>query len=198
MNTYDAGFGGNVYPLANNNKTLGTSSLKWNNVYATTFTGNLTGNATSADSAKWLMNRGGSTVTISDGPWAHGQTGSGGTNAATVWHQRWKQSGLTYTPSGGSATTLTDSGDMVLWLAQSATSNALTVNMAIDGIIYAMGGFKGNLNGQASTVARATFGDSGNGEHNANNIKSNGMWYYTSNGPATTLGATVADGALYS
>ena len=198
MNTYDAGFGGNVYPLTNNNKTLGTSSLKWNNVYATTFTGNLTGNATSADSAKWLMNRGGSTVTISDGPWAHGQTGSGGTNAATVWHQRWKQSGLTYTPSGGSATTLTDSGDMVLWLAQSATSNALTVNMAIDGIIYAMGGFKGNLNGQASTVARATFGDSSNGEHNANNIKSNGMWYYTSNGPATTLGASTGDGAIYS
>ena len=198
MNTYDAGFGGNVYPLTNNNKTLGTSSLKWNNIYATTFTGNLTGNATSADSAKWLMNRGGSTVTISDGLWAHGQAGHGGTNAATVWHQQWKQSGLTYTPSGGSATTLTDSGDMVLWLAQSATSNTLTVNMAIDGLIYAFGGFKANLNGQASTVARATFGDSGNGEHNANNIKSNGMWYYTSNGPATTLGATTADGALYS
>lgn len=198
QNTYDAGFGGNVYPLTNNNKTLGTSSLKWNNVYATTFTGNLTGNATSADSAKWLMNRGGSTVTISDGPWAHGQTGSGGTNAATVWHQRWKQSGLTYTPSGGSATTLTDSGDMVLWLAQATTSNTLTVNMAIDGIIYALGGFKGNLNGQASTVARATFGDSGNGEHNANNIKSNGLWYYTSNGPATALGASTGDGAIYS
>lgn len=38
-------FGGNVCPLVNNTKTLGTSSLKWNNVYATTFTGNLTGTA---------------------------------------------------------------------------------------------------------------------------------------------------------
>ena len=46
QNTYDAAFGGNIYPLANNNKTLGTSSLKWSNVYATTFTGNLTGNVT--------------------------------------------------------------------------------------------------------------------------------------------------------
>lgn len=41
MNTYDAGFGGNVYPLTNNNKTLGTSSLKWNAVYATTYYGAL-------------------------------------------------------------------------------------------------------------------------------------------------------------
>lgn len=162
QNTYDAGFGGNVYPLTNNSKTLGTSSLKWNNVYATTFTGNLSGNASSADSAKWLMNRGGSTVTISDGPWAHGQAGYGGTNAATVWHQRWKQSGLTYTPSGGSATTLTDSGDMVLWLAQSATSNLLTVNMAVDGIIYAIGGFKGNLTGTASALSNFKVTTTGN------------------------------------
>ena len=32
----------------------------------------------------------------------------------------------------------------------------------------------------------------------ANNIKSNGLWYYTSNGPATTLGASTSDGAIYS
>lgn len=48
QNTYDAAFGGNVYPLTNNSKTLGTSSLKWSNVYATTFTGALSGNATTA------------------------------------------------------------------------------------------------------------------------------------------------------
>ena len=38
-------------PTANNIQTLGTSSLKWSNVYATTFTGNLSGNATTATSA---------------------------------------------------------------------------------------------------------------------------------------------------
>lgn len=43
-----------------------------------------------------------------------------------------------------------------------------------------------------------TSGQSGTGEHNANNITSNGVWYYTSNGPATTLGASTTDGALYS
>lgn len=34
----------NIYPLSNNTSTLGTSSYKWKNVYATTFTGDLTGN----------------------------------------------------------------------------------------------------------------------------------------------------------
>lgn len=50
----------------------------------------------------------------------------------------------------------------------------------------------------ASSVSRATFGDKDNGSHDANAIKSNGLWYYTSNGPTTTLGATTSDGALYS
>ena len=54
QNTYDAAFGGNVYPLANNSKTLGTSSLKWSNVYATTFTGNLSGNVTGTASGNVL------------------------------------------------------------------------------------------------------------------------------------------------
>ena len=36
----------NIYPKNNNTSTLGTASNKWSNVYATTFTGNLSGNAT--------------------------------------------------------------------------------------------------------------------------------------------------------
>lgn len=39
---------GGVSPISNNTSTLGTSSLKWSNVYATTFTGNLSGTATKA------------------------------------------------------------------------------------------------------------------------------------------------------
>ncbi len=41
---------------------------------------------------------------------------------------------------------------------------------------------------------------SGNGstaEHNANNASKNGSYYYTSNGPAQSLGASTDDGALY-
>lgn len=40
-------------------------------------------------------------------------------------------------------------------------------------------------------------GDQNNGSHDCDNIKSNGFWYYTSNGPSTTLGASTNDGALY-
>ena len=56
QNTYDAGFAGNIYPITNNSKTLGTSNNKWSNVYATTFTGDLSGNATSATTATNLAN----------------------------------------------------------------------------------------------------------------------------------------------
>ena len=51
MNTYDATFSGNVNPAVTDTKTLGTSSLKWANVYATTFTGDLAGNAATATNA---------------------------------------------------------------------------------------------------------------------------------------------------
>ena len=48
--TYGAFFNesGAFYPSQNNAQTLGTLGAKWNNVYATTFTGALSGNATSA------------------------------------------------------------------------------------------------------------------------------------------------------
>ena len=42
--------GTEFFPGANNTYTLGTSSKKWKNVYATTFTGALSGNATSSSS----------------------------------------------------------------------------------------------------------------------------------------------------
>ena len=40
-------------------------------------------------------------------------------------------------------------------------------------------------------------GNGSNAEHNANNAIKNGNYYYTSNGPATSLGASTSDGALY-
>lgn len=39
---------GNFYPENNNTISLGTSSLKWSNIYSTTFTGSLSGNASTA------------------------------------------------------------------------------------------------------------------------------------------------------
>jgi len=41
-------FAGSLLPMVNNSKDLGSSSYKWANVYATTFTGALSGNASSA------------------------------------------------------------------------------------------------------------------------------------------------------
>jgi len=40
-----------ITPAKNNTYNLGSSSYKWGNVYATTFTGSFSGNATSATSA---------------------------------------------------------------------------------------------------------------------------------------------------
>ena len=50
----------------------------------------------------------------------------------------------------------------------------------------------------AGSITGFTSGKSNSGEHNANNISSNGMWYYTSNGPTTAQGSSTNDGALYS
>lgn len=43
-----------------------------------------------------------------------------------------------------------------------------------------------------------TSGNSSNGSRDCDAIKSNGHWYYSSNGPDIALGATTIDGALYS
>lgn len=40
-------------------------------------------------------------------------------------------------------------------------------------------------------------GNSGTAEHNCNNMLKNGNYYYTSNGPATSIGASTNDGAVY-
>lgn len=44
----NATFAGSILPLTNNSKTIGSSSYKWSNIYATTFTGALSGTASKA------------------------------------------------------------------------------------------------------------------------------------------------------
>lgn len=71
LTSLDAGFSGNIYPLVTNTKTLGTSSLKWKNVYATTFNGALSGNASTATKLKTArkieVNLGTNTIATFDG-----------------------------------------------------------------------------------------------------------------------------------
>ena len=57
--------------------------------------------------------------------------------------------------------------------------------------------FYGTFNGTASAVLRATFGDATNGEHDANNIVSNGLYYYNANGPSTSNQFLNTNGAIY-
>ena len=52
--------------------------------------------------------------------------------------------------------------------------------------------------GSAFATCIVSFGNQSYGEHNANNINDNGIKYYNSNGPSTSLGATTSNGALYS
>ena len=104
--------------------------------------------ATTATTASWanLLKPIATTTTASASTW---NIPSG---SKQVWGERFSDSTLTYTPSGGSATTITDTGDWVMWLTPTATSNTATLNMRIDGTYY--GSFSGALSGNASTATK--------------------------------------------
>lgn len=106
------------------------------------------GTADSAGATKYLENQGGSTVSVGTSTWNNSQT-----KTALVWGQKWSQTGLTYTPSGGEATPITDTGDVSIFLTQSTTANGLNANLAVDGKVHAAQGFVGNLTGTASALS---------------------------------------------
>lgn len=93
-----------------------------------TITGTLSGNASTAT----LWQNVGANCSTAKSTWNNSRGGT------IVYGQSWKSTAYTYTPSGGSATTITDSGDVSFYVkAGSTTSNVLTANMAIDGEIFA-------------------------------------------------------------
>ena len=75
----------------------------------------------------------------------------------------------------------------------SVTKSGQTITVTINGTSQSLTNSTYNFSG-----ASFTSGNYNTAEHNANNITSNGVWYYTSNGPTTSLGASTNDGALYS
>lgn len=75
----------------------------------------------------------------------------------------------------------------------SVTKSEQTITVTINGTSQSLTNSTYNFSG-----ASFTSGNYNTAEHNANNITSNGVWYYTSNGPTTSLGASTSDGALYS
>ena len=67
-------------------------------------------------------------------------------------------------------------------------------NTMVSGDLRVTGTIYGNLHNFSGTAFYS--GNQNTAEHDANNIQANGVYYYSSNGPATSLGA-VSDGALY-
>lgn len=133
--------------------------------------------------AKYLLNRGTSAISIVDSGWNVNKVQTGYTMQEKVWHQAWKQSGLTYTPNGGSATAITDSGNLLLYLSSSSTANDVSLNMAIDGIVYAVGGFVGNggtMTNHITMTPTSTGGEPIIKYKTLRNAKSyKGSWAYT-------------------
>lgn len=98
-----------------------------------------------------------------------------------------------YTPSGGTTTS-----------ASGATGTAGSTVQVVTGITKDAAGHVTGITSGAATDTTYNFsgttfysGASGTAEHNANNAVKNGNYYYTSNGPTTSLGASSTDGALY-
>lgn len=103
-----------------------------------------------------------------------------------VWGERFSDTRLKYTPSGGSESTVTDTGDWTMWLTSGGTSNTATLNMRIDGTYY--GSFSGNLSGNASSATSASYlAVTQLTNQNLNDYTSaNPRWYYAVGGNTVT------------
>ena len=123
------------------------------------------------DSSNWYKqifankNKTLSTLTVFDSTWAVIPSGS-----TDVFGLSFKDTGLTYTPSGGTATASSDTGDWRAWLTCAADSNSVTLNMRIDGWWYATK-FVGPLQGNADTATALTGGLTTNDVTTHGNLK---------------------------
>ena len=143
------------------------------------------GTATQAFTANTSADR---TLTISGGAYLTG-TVSGSANAVTVTIDH-DTSGVT-AGSYGPTADVTGSNNATITIPQ----------ITVDAQGHVTSVTERTLTNKNSTYnfSGTTFysGNSSTAEHNANNAVKNGTYYYTSNGPATSLGASTADGALY-
>lgn len=149
-------------------------------LYASEFVGNLTGNVTGNVS---------------------GSSESCTGNAATATKLGTSTIGGAKTPiylNAGTPTAGTALGGAAYYGATSSIASE-SGDLVTSGAVYTA--LSGKANSSHGThVSGTTFisGNQSNGEHDANNVTCNAIGYYTSNGPATSIGASTADGALYS
>ena len=135
-----------------------------------------------------------STTTIKGPIYFGSAIGSSAFKPVLVYSETYPQYGICYNNSGTDQMSFSASGN-----ASSAKAD-LCINGNGDGTVTIRGNtiwHAGNLNFSGASF---TSGQNDTGEHNCNNIKTNGHWYYTSNGPTSgsgSIGAMTADGALY-
>lgn len=99
----------------------------------------------------------------------------------------------THTTGGDEVLDLASDGNVIVWtnVQNGATSaNVKKFTFATDGSLNVPTVLKEN-------GVEFYTGNSSNAEHDANNAVKNGHYYYNSNGPATSLGVSTDDGALY-
>lgn len=119
--------GGNLIPVTSSTNTIGTSSYPWYEIYATTFKGGLTGNATSATKANISATQYGvAYYSLGDGTFASTNAGSTGevfigkSSDAPIWY-----SGLILSGSAAASWTAAFKGTSD---AQSTSNAAVTID----------------------------------------------------------------------
>lgn len=191
---------------SNGNTTIPANLNVSGTVTATKFIGNLEGSATSATNdgngkpiaTTYLPLAGGTmsgTITMNTGTGIQMKYTSGGDD---VWMY----------PNGAPTYGIRyfeGSPDRMAFSATGNNDNTATADLCIngngDGTVTIRGKniwHAGNSNVLTSGSAAFNSGAQNNLTHDANAMTANGMWYYTSNGPAQSLGATTNDGAIYS
>lgn len=176
--TFNGGIVGNIdgrATIASSADALATART----INGTSFNG--TANITTA---KWGTAR---TISISSTAGTTGTSIDGSANASLI---------VPSTMTGFASITSTNfignlTGNVSGHATSSTTADQLGTNAgAINNPVYFTGGKP------AATIW--TVGNQNYGEHDCNNIASNFSGYYTSNGPATSLGASTNDGAIWS
>ena len=191
---------------SNGNTTIPANLNVAGTVTATKFIGNLEGSATSATNdgngkpiaTTYLPLAGGTmsgAITMNTGTGIQMKYTSGGDDV-WIYPNGASTYGIRYFEGSPDRMSISASGN------NDNTSKAdLCINGAGDGTVTIRGKqiwHAGNSNVLTSGSAAFNSGAQNNLTHDANAMTANGMWYYTSNGPATSLGATTNDGALYS
>lgn len=191
---------------SNGNTTIPANLNVSGTVTATKFIGNLEGSATSATNdgngkpiaTTYLPLAGGTmsgAITMNTGTGIQMKYTSGG-NDIWMYPNGAPTYGIRYYEG---------SPDRMAFSATGNNDNTATADLCIngngDGTVTIRGKniwHAGNSNVLTSGSAAFNSGAQNNLTHDANAMTANGMWYYTSNGPAQSLGATTNDGAIYS